>query len=488
MNGNRMQTALWLIVFFTLSAGLRFLALAQTPYANGWDGYFYLEQVKSLIERGHLHSPDTTLIYPYLAALSLFTSDYILALKIGVALLSGALTVSVYLLARTLSGNAQPAALLAALSVFSPTHTFLAAQFPKNLMAMVAFHFFLLAVLNRRAVWATLFFLLIFLTHRLLVGVSILFIVFTFVVAGRMKPLLLLALAAGALLVPLSIFSAGTLHISDLARLNDLFSLTPNFPPFAFIETLGSEKVSALWQAELFGAVLTCTGFIAFSAMPFLRRQYFHRFYLTIALLCSVLAFPFFKFDLIGAAYRFFPVFVLIAPLLLVPLLERLTLRQSRVFVIFFIGLAWFSKEAYQPRLFDADYARYEGMTKRVSERLKLKPVELVVAHKGLAEFYAFTTGVDAMSWLPEPNFDKTRVWRIAADVEPFEIVAVLGDSASPAPEQLNLSYVLVREDVWQALMQRVSEGEDEELKGRVFSWQNPSAMRPNFLMRTRTP
>jgi hypothetical protein len=49
-----------------VSALLRFRALSVTPFANGWDSYFYLVQLKSWVEQGRMHSPEASLFYPYL--------------------------------------------------------------------------------------------------------------------------------------------------------------------------------------------------------------------------------------------------------------------------------------------------------------------------------------------------------------------------------------------------------------------------------------
>ncbi len=89
-------------LFFFLLAGLaiasallRFWAFSQTPYANGWDSYFYLVQLKSLEETGRMHSPEASLIYPYLRLFYWMTGDYVLGMKVGTAILAGIFTASV---------------------------------------------------------------------------------------------------------------------------------------------------------------------------------------------------------------------------------------------------------------------------------------------------------------------------------------------------------------------------------------------------------
>ncbi|MCP4180500.1 MAG: hypothetical protein GY756_22285, partial [bacterium] len=66
-------------LLFILSFIIRFIALKQTPYANGWDGYYYIMQSYTFLERGAMRSLDYSLIYPFYIAVSFIVKDYILA-------------------------------------------------------------------------------------------------------------------------------------------------------------------------------------------------------------------------------------------------------------------------------------------------------------------------------------------------------------------------------------------------------------------------
>src|SRR5262249_47362121 len=112
----------WIIGIFLSTATfvVRFLAVNQTKYASGWDGYYYVMQIHSWWTYGHLQSPDYSLIYPWLAAIAIFTDDYVLALKIGSALLSAALVVSTYAVVLRQSRNTALALLAGAYLSFSP--------------------------------------------------------------------------------------------------------------------------------------------------------------------------------------------------------------------------------------------------------------------------------------------------------------------------------------------------------------------------------
>ena len=126
-----------------LSAALRYYWLAQTPYANGWDSYFYLVQVKSWVEEGAMHSPEASLIYPFLRAVLFFTGDYVQMYKVGAAVLAGSFTFMVFAVAQSIgktlprsAGLAVPM-LLGAWTVCSPHLGYVAAQYPKNLLGLV---------------------------------------------------------------------------------------------------------------------------------------------------------------------------------------------------------------------------------------------------------------------------------------------------------------------------------------------------------------
>ncbi len=70
---------------------LRLASLNQTPFANGWDSYFYLIQLQSLAEKGQMHSEEWTILYPLLCLLNLIF-DYVMATKVLSSLLAACFT------------------------------------------------------------------------------------------------------------------------------------------------------------------------------------------------------------------------------------------------------------------------------------------------------------------------------------------------------------------------------------------------------------
>ncbi len=167
-----------------------FLSLQQTPYANGWDGYYYLVQIKSYFSEGAMHSEDHSLVYPLLIAVQFLAGDYETAYKISAALIRTLFVISLFFFTSTVTaakerdyGASNTAVVVfAAVSwaVISPTAIFFASQFPKNLLGF-AFLFFLFGFselsiqmykksgLNRAFIFLAITLLLLvgtFMTHR----------------------------------------------------------------------------------------------------------------------------------------------------------------------------------------------------------------------------------------------------------------------------------------------------------------------------------
>ncbi|MDF1549509.1 MAG: hypothetical protein P1P88_16910, partial [Bacteroidales bacterium] len=80
---------LTVFLLFLISFVIRLIALQQTPFANGWDGYYYIMQMYTFIEKGAMRAPDYSIIYPFYIALSYIIGNHLLAFKVGSALLAG---------------------------------------------------------------------------------------------------------------------------------------------------------------------------------------------------------------------------------------------------------------------------------------------------------------------------------------------------------------------------------------------------------------
>ena len=76
---------------FVVAAWMRLGALQESPYPTGVDGYWYLIQVRSLVERGRLYFPSAPLVSWLMAAASLVLNP-VPAVKMIAALVSSRVT------------------------------------------------------------------------------------------------------------------------------------------------------------------------------------------------------------------------------------------------------------------------------------------------------------------------------------------------------------------------------------------------------------
>ncbi len=491
-----------------VSAGLRFQALSQTQYANGWDGYFYLVQVKSWVETGRMHSPEASLIYPLLLFFYGFTHDYVLMYQCCTAALAGAFAAVVVWTTR----SGPRAWLLGGWVLFSPHLTYFASQYPKNLLGLVLLMAFIGSLPRTatnqkpaRFIFSTILLIVNYFGHRMTFGLAVVYLVAWWLFSIKTdfwrhifsrKNLVIGGLAMGLFVVAGGLFP-GLLHVADLGRLAGGWQWWLQFAPWSFISQFGRERLSWWWLME----IVVVTGLFLLALAEVLLRprltpqtaQYY-----ALLSLCALLLFPFLEWSFTAAAYRFFLVFGLLVPVLvgLHRSAEGSHFRRSgdRRYGQYVVGAllgmaAFFSWKSYMPARHDPNYALFARVTSRTADRLgltsstEIKP-ELVIAHNGLAEFFTFTTGVDAMPWLPEYTIDSVRLWRIADGMHLPTVRYFAGADRAARVQALSSNYCLLPESVWQhALVQARIEG-DSVYMTAATSWVNPHRQRPEWLLR----
>lgn len=491
----------------TASALLRFWALSQTPFANGWDSYFYLVQLKSLSETGRMHSPEASLFYPYLRLFYWFSGDYVAALKAGTAVLSGAFTGMVFWALSPAGGssggsinkNDSPVPVwslpAAAFTLFSPQLTYFAAQYPKNLLGLVLLVAFAGSLfrmeqggrLKTPEAWILPAILLIvnYFGHRLSFALAVVFAAFWYVFQFKPSALFSLKrlLAAGtaiALFVAAGYFFRGSFSLADLGRFSGVFSPEPQFAPWSFVSNFGRDRISGWWLAEI--AVTTLCWL---PAAGFLLRKTGNAQtagFRALFCLSAMMLFPFLEWSFTGIAYRFFLVFVLVTPLMVI-VLPQDKIKLSGVIFVALIVSSFFSWRSYNPKLHDPDYAVFAKVTASAQQFLSDKSPELVIAPNALAECFTFTTGTDAMPWLPEYEVDSSGLWRIAAGIN----LQTLRYYAEPADGKrmrtLGWRHCLLPESVWQRAIGKAKAENDTVFLEDVRLWRNPSQIRPGWLL-----
>ena len=494
------------------SALLRLWAFAQTDFANGWDSYFYLVQLKSLETTGRMHSPEASLIYPYLGLFYRFTGDYVWSLKIGSALLCGLWTGVVWWMSAPLAPDrAGLRPVLGAWSVFSPQLTYFAAQYPKNLLGVLLLAAFMASLRQLPAsrgpvrTWLLPLSLLAlnYFGHRLTFALALMYgALWALFRSGHPFRSLLLSrnalLAAVTGLVALLAagrFFPGLLHWADLGRLDGTLSASPQFAPVSFVIQFGPERVSGWWLAEIVlvtGYWLAFTGFRVGMGSGLPGRRNFrwpfvlHNSGFPLLLWGALLLFPFLEWSFTGISYRFFLVFLVVGPLLAIDNSATLNRQTGLIFAGLILCCSFFSWKTYDPDRHDPDYTRFAHLTENAQKIVRTEKPALVIAHNSLAEFFTFTTGMDAMPWLPEYPVDSARLWRIAAGIHGQTLKYYVGSEYESAVHSLGYGYYLLPEYVWQAAIRRAEAERDVDFLTEARGWLNPWRMRPGWLLQRK--
>jgi hypothetical protein len=524
----------FLLLFLALAAAstlFRLWAFNQTPFATGWDSYFYLVQIKSLEETGRMHSPEASLIYPYLRLFYWMAGDYVLAMKLAAAVLCGVFTL---LLCR--KGPNLP--LLGAWSMFSPQLTYFAAQYPKNLLGLVLFVAFVRVLdwtASKPRAWLAapgLLLIVNYFGHRMMFGLAVVYLLlwigFRFkerfssrawcfhqahfrqasqskhslrrlhlmktpstAKSAAIKTLFAFVVAIGAFLLAGQLFP-GLAQVVDLGRLSGTFQWQPQFAPWSFVQSFGLERISGWWVFEILMVLVWFFGGLM------LRGTSKGISNPSLFWLCALLLFPFLEWSLTGLAWRMFLVFVLLLPLAFE--VQNVSKKASLATFVVLIAASFFSWKSYSPSLHDPDYSLFQKVTGQVEYQLsdpdsfgtKLaesssnpRP-ELFIAHNALAEYFTFTTGIDAMPWLPEYAVDSSRLWRIAAGVQGQTLRYFAGAENVLKIKNLGGGYFLLPEYVWQAALKNARTEKDDYFLKTAESWLNPYRMRPAFLLKRK--
>ena len=121
--------------------GLAFYSafLFRYPLAYGYDGAYYLVQVRQIARSGHLRHGDPPLAFYLFYALSVLLGDYTLGLKVGAILAASLLAFPAYYFLRDAFGDRRPAFIGTLLAVFSYQVLRLSCDLLKNLVGSLFF-------------------------------------------------------------------------------------------------------------------------------------------------------------------------------------------------------------------------------------------------------------------------------------------------------------------------------------------------------------
>lgn len=433
-----------------------------------------------------MHSSDQSLIYPLLRVVNWFSGDYIAAYKMTAALLAGLLTWGMYQVAIRWSQSMYVALLIGSISLFSPHLTYFAAQYPKNLLGFV-FLLWLIASLKERTSYSALvYWILNFFGHRLTFGLATIFALGWSIRNFLSIKKVIILLITGGFLFGLSFVIPGLPNLTDIQRFEGLLSSDIQWAPYSFIKTFGAEdRIAIPWLTEIIIASL-----VYFLSIPFLVQVEKRWLLWTLFGISSLLLFPFFTWDLTGMAYRFFLIYILLAPLF-IPLLLKVNQDKITKVTLVFISLllmlgSSYSYKSYQPAKHDAAYAKYAKLTEKSMEYLNPDSTALVIAHNALAEYFTFTTEIDALPWNPEYEILPTKLWRIATDIRQSEMGYYLSENELQQVHKIGIRYFLLPDYLWQKILQKATTAGDDFLLKKLNTWRNPHRIRPAFLLKKK--
>lgn len=482
-NIKRLLSAVFLILLSTAGFLHAWFALTQTPFATGWDAYYYLVQIKAVFEEGRMHSPDYSLFYGLLWLVKYCVADYITAFKIAAALIAALYVASLYVTGwRFATKHQQWVAVLCALAgLFSPSAVFMDVTLTKGFLGAVLLIFFI-ASLPKGKWWVIVpLFVLALMAHRLSGAIAGIFLVAhylnrrTWWIVGGFLVAALLLLA----MLP------GSLHLADAARFNREFQWTFQFAPISMVQFYGIEKMHPLWLAELHLACALVLLWFIKEILTF-RKEGDKDVKLALLLAFILLLFPFLIFNAEGPALRFVLLFMLLWPLLLAFIAKWLNRPVITLLCGLFAIVSVFSYRAYNPAEFDPPYAMYKSITTGVMKEIDTDNTKLVIMHKGLAEYFTFTTGLDAMPWQTDEDIDSARVMRVSCNIENMEFKRLLEPSEMQQVLRMGLQYYLMPEKVWRAFTAKAIIENEGDLISRIRSVENPWQLRPGFITRGR--
>ncbi|MEQ9307173.1 MAG: EpsG family protein [Marinoscillum sp.] len=458
----------------------KFLALNQTDYANGWDGYYYVMQAHSWLEFGHLQSLDYSPVYPFYTAICYLIGNYELGYKVGSSIIAGLLMISVGVLVYGIKKDFVSVLIILNLLCFSPLFTYFVAQFPKNTMGM-CFLFGFMHMLNKgNKIGVLVFFLLTIMTHRMTAGLSLIIVVIYGYQYLSKKWLF------GALGITIVVsFLPGIFHWSDLKRLEGMFSLWPQFAPWSFYQVFTSVW-SFWWSVELLMLMLSILLLIYLYIYnkEWKNKNLLIKYCFPIIIIISF--FPFMIFEGGSLGYRFF----LIAPLvtftyfiLLFPARLKKSLLRYTVVLVF---AGFYSYRSYQPRFHDPPNKLYELISLRLINLVDIKKFPLVIAHKSLAEMIIYKTDFDALNWAPAA-YQIENALRISKGVAYWHLSKYLSPQELKEVEKLTTNYYCLPETLWVEFISRIEHDKNWELLERIYRYENPVEVLPDFLSKSKT-
>ncbi len=511
------------ICIFIFTFFVTMILLSQSPYANGWDGYYYIIQVRSWFVEGAMHSEDYSLIYPLIIAIQYIFDDYILSYKIASSLIRAFFVTAIFVLSvqifkDNMHGNIKerseysllPALAICSIASFSSSSLYFITQFPKNMLGfsflLITFHYMpqvYKAIINKwfnrhdivNIAMLFCFFIFTFVTHRYSGGIALITLLFYCMLLvlkrNRVVIISLLVIFVFFVLVVVSVpfLFPGTLHLDDLERFSGAFDMVLSLNFYSFLEIITLKNAGLLWSVELLIYYILSVMFLAYYVYRLTKKPEGVPIYLIgTALIVGLGVFPFYNFEPSGIGYRFYLGAQLFTPLTLIIFPIRIYQRSKKLvyglLILINVGSLLIATN-FDYQKFDPSYDEYQDMSKKLIRRIDndISNYDLFVMHKALAEIFTFTTGLDALAWAPGDKYKSSRVMRIAYGVDPQLYREYLDVSEQRGVFLLQGHYTVLSEDLFNTFCMRLKMRDPASFK-KINNWRNPMNVRPDYLMR----
>ncbi|WP_157491362.1 hypothetical protein [Flammeovirga sp. SJP92] len=446
------------VFLFIIGAFLCGFSLFQTHYATGWDSYFYMAQTKSWFEHGALHSPRINIVYPILIVFQFIIGDYLLSYKIVTILSYSSFIVLIFYFSYFKSKNLIWSIGVGLIMLFNPQLIYFASQFTKNLIGLNFFLLLLIMMEKRKVTWGVIVFMGCVLSHKLILALAVIYVL-AFLSYSIFKKYF--EKGASISLVALPIVAYFLILILLPSQLSESFQL----PVISFIDS-HHDVINLIWKIYVVGASFLFI--FRLGKGIFFPKQLDH-FQYSFLIVLSVLFLPFLKWDALEYSFRFWMVFGVISPLLLVELRKMYGVLLIGISVL--IGL--FSFSTYQPKLHDPPYKKYSFLSSSLAKIEEIENSELLIAHKSLAEFISYQLGIDVLPWGISREEATNKVYRLVY-IPPHNKIGFLSIIEDYKIKRLSAEYVLLKEMDWLENIKPVllKENEYEE------TWKNPYLIR----------
>ena len=451
-----------LFFLFVIGVVISSYSLYQTSYAPGWDSYFYIDQVKSWFELGHLHSSRLNIIYPLLIGIQYLTGDYVLSYKILTILSYSFCAPLFFIIGKNLKLSFWHCVLLGILFLSNPASIYFASQFTKNLISIVLLLILLSQLIKRNHLLVVSLIILLGFSHKLTFALAVLIYTlhetFFFLKQKKLN-----------YLAPFCLFPFALLGFYVIAPHN------LDFPKF-HLWSLYTTHNQSLSLATFIGAVVLFS-LLVLAYYKSIKNTELNPLQFSLIATCSLLLFPFLKWDLTGYSFRFLMVFLVLSPLLV----SGIKIKNNKLIPlsILTLVLCYFSFTTYNPKTQDPHYVQYHYISNRLENKVISDKTGLIICHKALAEFLSFQLNRDVLPWgIPTEEVNPS-TFRLVY-IPSYLTRELTADLQNNLIEKITSNYYYMSEETWTAFISHRSTSD----KLALLTWRNPTNIRSSALVK----